>query len=74
MLVPVLGVCDNKAEALIAFLKSHLDSEPCLASGVGEGGGPLLTALESPALLSGTLVLRQPQASAVGPMDQMAGM
>lgn len=45
----------------IAHLKSHLNSETCLASGVGEGGGPVLTALESSALLSGTLVLRQPQ-------------
>ena len=45
----------------IAYLKSHVNSETCLASSVGEGGGPVLTALESSALLSGTLVLRQPQ-------------
>lgn len=50
----------------IAFLKSHLDSETCLASGAGEGGGPLLTALESPALLPGTPVLRQPQGLRAG--------
>ena len=38
-----------------------VNSETCLASSVGEGGGPVLTALESSILLSGTLVLRQPQ-------------
>ena len=33
----------------IAYLKSLVNSETCLASSVGEGGGPVLTALESSA-------------------------